>query len=498
MASIFKRKRRVKLPNGKTVIQQSAKWHIKFIDADGIERRAVGFKDKTASQQLAAKLEKEAELARAGIIDRYKEHRTRPLIQHLEDFRQSLLAKGCTTKHADQVTSRARRIVEGCQFKTWTDISASKVQGYLAGLRNRPDGISAQTFNFYLKDIKQFCRWMVQDRRASESPLEHLKGLNVRTDRRHDRRALEPDEVRRLLEATRAAGPRFGMDGYQRSLLYRLGIESGLRRNELKTLTVGSFDFENCTVTVEAAYSKNRKQSILPLRKESAVALQSYLAGKMPTVKVFNIPDKTAKMFKADLAAAGIDYVDEAGRYRDFHSLRHTTGSLLAASGVHPKVIQSIMRHGDINLTMSRYTHIFRGQESDAVAKLPDFSTSSNRQQVATGTDNKPVDVAQNNPEKLTPQLTPTAFSGCNQLAADVSLLSIRPEKADNHKPLQSETLCTESRGLSPRVIDKNKLRLRGFGPLTFGSVDRRSIQLSYRRIQLNRLHDHNITIGQT
>ena len=56
---------------------------------------------------------------------------------------------------------------------------------------------------------------------------------------------------------------------------------------------------------------------------------------------------------------------------------------------------------------------------------------------------------------KLTPQLTPTAFPVRNQLAADVNSLSIRPERADNHKPLQGETLCTESRGLSPSVIDK-------------------------------------------
>ena len=482
MASIFKRKRRVKLPNGKTVIQQSAKWHIKFIDADGIERRAVGFKDKTASQQLAAKLEKEAELARAGIVDRYKEHRTRPLLQHLEDFRQSLLARGNTAKHANQVTSRAKRIVEGCQFKTWTDISASKVQGYVADLRNRPDGISAQTFNFYLKDIKQFCRWMVQDRRASESPLEHLKGLNVRTDRRHDRRALEPDEVRRLLEATRAAGPRFGMDGYQRVMLYRLAVETGLRRNELKTLTVGSFDFDNLTVKVEAAYSKHRREDVLPLRKETATAFRSFLTGKLPTARVFNMPDKTAKMFRADLADTGIPYVDDSGRYRDFYCLRHTTGSLLAASGVHPKVVQSIMRHSDINLTMSRYTHIFRGQESDAVAKLPDFSISSSQQQVVTGTDNKPVDVAQSSPEKLTPQLTPTAFPVRNQLAADVNSLSIRPERADNHKPLQGETLCTESRGLSPSVIDKKQMRPAGFELATFGLGNRRSILLSYGR----------------
>jgi site-specific recombinase XerD len=52
-------------------------------------------------------------------------------------------------------------------------------------------------------------------------------------------------------------------------------------------------------------------------------------------------------MLKEDLAAANIPYVDSAGRYADFHSLRHSTGSLLVAAGVHPKVIQSIMRHSN-------------------------------------------------------------------------------------------------------------------------------------------------------
>ena len=35
----------------------------------------------------------------------------------------------------------------------------------------------------------------------------------------------------------------------------------------------------------------------------------------------------------------------------DFHTLRHTQGSLLAASGIHPKVAQTLMRHSDINHT---------------------------------------------------------------------------------------------------------------------------------------------------
>jgi hypothetical protein len=52
-----------------------------------------------------------------------------------------------------------------------------------------------------------------------ESPVRHLKGLNVRTDRRHDRRALEPDEMRRLLVTTAAAPKRYGATGPQRAIV---------------------------------------------------------------------------------------------------------------------------------------------------------------------------------------------------------------------------------------------------------------------------------------
>jgi len=73
------------------------------------------------------------------------------------------------------------------------------------------------------------------------------------------------------------------------------------------------------------------------------------------------------------------------GRYVDFHSLRHTTGTLLAASGVHPKVAQTLMRHSDINLTLSLYTHTLTGQEVKAVESLPDFSGRKEAGQIRKG-----------------------------------------------------------------------------------------------------------------
>ena len=47
----------------------------------------------------------------------------------------------------------------------------------------------------YLDAINGFCRWLVQDRRMLESPVDHLAGGNVRLDRRHDRQILDEGGV---------------------------------------------------------------------------------------------------------------------------------------------------------------------------------------------------------------------------------------------------------------------------------------------------------------
>jgi integrase len=397
--------------------KQVRKWWIELRDHLNIIRRFPAFTDKAQSEALGRQIERlvnykvageqlDPQLSRwlqqipqklrdrfvkIGLLDAKRAAAGKLLQEHIEDYRKSLSAKDRTENYIAGIKSALARIFTDCKFVLWGDISASRLERYLDDLRDGGNGISARTFNSNLKAVKQFCNWMVKNGRTSESPVVCLECLNTETDKRHPRRALEPDEIRRLLEAAAAAPRRFGMAGHARALLYRLAIETGMRASELRSLMISSFDFDNCTVTVEAGYSKHRRQDILSLKPETTAELKGFLAGKTPVVKAFNLPNKdcTANMIKADLADAGIDYVDDAGRYADFHSLRHTTGSLLAAGGVHPKVAQSIMRHGDINLTMSLYTHILKGQESAAVKSLPDFSLPSREKQqaVAAGTD---------------------------------------------------------------------------------------------------------------
>lgn len=272
------------------------------------------------------------------------------------------------------------------------------MQNYLTKIRTGKEQIGAQTFNFYLTACKSFCRWMVRDGRTTESRIEFLHGLNVRTDRRHDRRPLTIEEMIWLLDTT-AAGPRRGtVAGPDRALVYRMAAETGIRSSELRSLTASSFDLEGKppTVTVMAAYSKHRKQDVQLMKQATAELLKQSLATKMPTAKAFSMPGKRMVVIalRQDLAAARkrwlesapdertraemektdfLLYKDRHNRFADFHALRHVTGSYLAKANVSPKVAQSIMRHSDINLTMNFYSHSFREDEVHAIEKLPDL-----------------------------------------------------------------------------------------------------------------------------
>ena len=96
------------------------------------------------------------------------------------------------------------------------------------------------------------------------------------------------------------------------------------------------------------------------------------------------------KAFKLDLAAAGIAEMDSEGRNVDFHGLRHTFITSLAAAGVHPKTAQVLARHSTISLTLDKYTHTLRGDEARALASLPDYSQPA-AAMLRTGTDDMPA-----------------------------------------------------------------------------------------------------------
>jgi len=391
--------------DGKSVIIETPKWYIRYKDADGKHKKQAGYTDLKATEQLAQQLERTAEHVRSGYKPREYESLTIPLITHLDDYKESLLAKGTSQGQARQVYNRSRRIIEGCNFRFWADISANKVQLFLAELRKDTDkkrGFSAQTNNGYLQAIKSFCSWLVMEGRAPRSPLVHLKGLNVQTDRRHDRRALTIEECKALIKAAQNGPVVQKMTGPDRAMLYRVALGSGLRASEIRTLNIGRCLLDNNppTLVVKAAYSKHRREDSQPITLELANDLIQYIGNRPDDELLFPampIADRLAKMLRKDLLPAGIPYCDGSGRYADFHALRHTFITNLARSGVHPKQAMDLARHSNINLTMARYSHTLLKDRAEALKGLPSFNGRLTRciEQKATGTYNKKPLIAQ-------------------------------------------------------------------------------------------------------
>jgi integrase len=52
------------------------------------------------------------------------------------------------------------------------------------------------------------------------------------------------------------------------------------------------------------------------------------------------------------------------------HDLRHTCATLLLSRGVHPKIVQELLGHSQISLTLDTYSHVLPTMQTDAAAVM--------------------------------------------------------------------------------------------------------------------------------
>ncbi|MGE4004118.1 MAG: tyrosine-type recombinase/integrase [Planctomycetaceae bacterium] len=529
MASLYKKPVvRTDRKTGDKIRTKSRKWWGRYRNAAGVERRVALATDKAAAQQMLAELVRKVERQKAGLDDPTEEQRKRPIKDHLADFKRYLQNKEVTKKQVHSATTQVQCMIIANQWKAAGDISASGALEFLGGLRNA--GKSAQTFNHYLKSAKQFTRWLVRDRRALGDPLTHLSKLNVSTDRRHDRRALCPDEFALLVDAAQNGSVIESISGPDRAMMYVLAAWTGFRKGEIGSLTRRSFrlDDDPATATVAACYRKRKRQDTQILHPQVARRLNEWMAtktdldddgllfpvsGRAPGGK----ERKTHKMMKRDLETARakwisrsqspeeqvrrkktdfLCYESEDGLFADFHSNRHLFITSLERAGLSPKMAQTLARHSDVRLTLGVYTHVGLHDQTAAIQSLPAppgigiGPRDEDAALRATGTDGRN---GQAPTQKIAPREVPTvvprgAQNGAVRLASRTSRTArdCTQDAEDDEEQGRSRIAtslreigasCTESSVSAPNCIDQNApisaLSPRGFEPLTFGSGER-------------------------
>jgi integrase len=355
---------------GEKETRRTRRWYGVWRDSQGTRHRVPLSENKQAAAAMLVRAMREKEQELAGL--RVPARRQHTLEGSLAEWQESLRAKGGTARYVRMTAHRAHWLVGQCGFRQLADLAPLPVEAALARLRNE-QGRSVQTSNFYLAALAGFSRWLVRNGRLPTNPLATLCRGNVRTDRRHDRRALSEEEFRRLLASTsNSRRVLCGLAGPARALLYATAASTGLRASELASLTPASFSLsESPTVRCRAAYTKNGQDALLPLPPSLVAPLRAFLADKRADKPVWGKewPKHAARTIRKDEQDAGVAY-ETADGFADFHSLRHLFITSLFRVGVHPRTAQVLARHSTIVLTMAIYTK--PGNEAiEAVGRLP-------------------------------------------------------------------------------------------------------------------------------
>ena len=355
------------------VKEQSRKWYIRLRLPNGQVKEFPGFTDKKATLAYAADLEKDAERLAAGVIHPTDKFLREGVEKHLDDFQKDLEGRGRSQKHIRLTLTRIRKTFSLANVLTLGDIRPQVIRDAILSL-----DVSTETKNHHLVACKAFSRWLMKHGRLPDDPLVGLSRWNAEVDRRVRRRVLSSEELRRLIETTEQSQRTFrGLTGRDRAALYLLASYSGFRASELASLTRGALNLETDppTVTVEAAYAKNKRQDTIPLPEDVAKYLGDWMSTRptIPTPLTRLWPGtwftKAAKMIRQDLEAAGIPSETESGRL-DFHSLRGTYATMLARVGVNLQTAQALMRHSDPKLTAKTYTKLGVTDLGETVRRL--------------------------------------------------------------------------------------------------------------------------------
>lgn len=161
---------------------------------------------------------------------------------------------------------------------------------------------------------------------------------------------------------------------------------SGLRVGELLGLKWEDVDFENQVIYIRRSIVKQRvgppkteaSQKPIPLNKELARALRLW---KMKTI--YNRPDDWVY---ASLPMNGTQpywpnsiyrvYIKRAAKAVGlkkrigWHTFRHSFGTILNANGENPKVIQELLRHATLKVTMDTYVQAVSDEKRKAQTKV--------------------------------------------------------------------------------------------------------------------------------
>lgn len=331
-------------------------------DSDGKRRRLIRWaKSRQEARALLDTMRAEAKGYRAGATDltvtRFFEDRWLPVMR-------SELRGGTWAVYRSNVRRHILPVIGDVRLKDLTPEHAELVKAQaLKSVKPRTARLVRMTLATALKRAEM---WQIP---GVTNVVRFSKPPRVE---RREYRFLSEREAKTLLAAAK---------GSPYATLYLVTLSLGLRLGEVLGLCWSDVDLDKGELTVRHSMRHDGGQlklmepktessrATIPMTEPVRAALaelkakQAYEKMLVPVwqdswglcftsaVGEYIPRSRLYADYRAVLTAAGL------GRLR-FHDLRHSTGSILFAQGVPMKVIQMVLRHGQISTTMDTYIHL--------------------------------------------------------------------------------------------------------------------------------------------
>ena len=245
-------------------------------------------------------------------------------------------------------------------------------------------GLSARTVRqihmVLRRALKQAVLWRLLDRNPTDAvrpPRPERKEMSV----------LDREQVARLLAGT---------VGDRDHALWTLLVTTGVREGEALGLLWSDVDLERGTVTIRRALQRlsgrsafvepktARSRRTVPIPPSTRAVLAEHrrrqleeqtLADSVPRGRdlVFCTADgdplnasSVCIRLHRTLERLGLPQIR-------VHDLRHTAATHLLVRGVHPKVVQDLLGHSTIAITLDTYSHVMPSLARDATEYMEDF-----------------------------------------------------------------------------------------------------------------------------
>jgi len=245
---------------------------------------------------------------------------------------------------------------------------AALVPDWISDLGN--SGLSATDIRQTVYVFSAVCQYAIRTGRLLANPVAGVKLPRPRSTR--ERMFLTHAEVAKLA----AEAGRYGV--LVRTLAY-----TGLRWGEAVALRVRDVDLERRRLDVNRAFAdlagklvegtpKSHQSRSVPIPPSLAEELRPMIEGRGRDELVFTSPrggplrltNFRRSVWHPAVRAAGLDGLT-------IHGLRHTAASLYISAGTPPKVVQRILGHASITITMDLYGHLY-SDEMDTWAQRLD------------------------------------------------------------------------------------------------------------------------------